>query len=86
MSKHKLALCPLHGIATRAKRTIQQCHTAWVRFVRVRLRQLDVENDFLADAPIVRRLSGILSSEASVDDYTSHLEEKYGTTTTTKTS
>jgi hypothetical protein len=29
------------------------------------------------NAPIVRRLSGILSPEVSLDDYKKHLEEKY---------
>jgi hypothetical protein len=30
------------------------------------------------DAPIVRRLSGTLSKEVTVQDYRQHLEEKYG--------
>ena len=28
--------------------------------------------------PIVQRLAGILSSEASIEDYREHLDEKYG--------
>jgi hypothetical protein len=32
----------------------------------------------LDDAPIVRRLSGILPENVSLQDYSEHLEEKYG--------
>ena len=31
----------------------------------------------LEDAPIVRRISGTMSSNATIDDYKKHLEEKY---------
>jgi len=31
----------------------------------------------LEDAPIVRRISGTISSNASIQDYKKHLEEKY---------
>ena len=31
-----------------------------------------------ADAPITRRLSGILSQQVSIDDHKEHLVEKYG--------
>ena len=31
----------------------------------------------LEDAPIVRRLSGTLSANASIQDYKNHLEDKY---------
>lgn len=34
--------------------------------------------EFLAGAPIVRRLSGSLPPEASLDDYARYLETKYG--------
>lgn len=41
------------------------------------LRQLDIAGDPLADAPIVQRLSGVLTEETSIDDYHRYLEEKY---------
>ena len=34
--------------------------------------------EILIDAPIVRRLSGILSSDVTIEDYRKHLDEKYG--------
>ncbi len=49
----------------------------------VRVRTLPVKPEEirgagnLADAPTVRRLSGILSQDASVEDYHKYLEEKY---------
>jgi len=35
----------------------------------------------LENAPIVRRLSGTLSQDVSVEDYKQHLAEKYGVKT-----
>lgn len=40
------------------------------------LRRLGTQDDPLADAPVVRRLSGTLSHAASVDHYRKCLEEK----------
>jgi hypothetical protein len=48
------------------------------RLVGEYLRQLSGQSDFLEEAPIVRRLSGILSQDVSVADYRKYLEEKYG--------
>ncbi len=52
--------------------------TTLTRLVSEFLRQLSIQDDPLADAPVVRRLSGTLSPEASIDDYRKYLEEKYG--------
>jgi hypothetical protein len=38
----------------------------------------EADMDFLEGAPIVRRLSGSLPSDASEDDYARYLEAKYG--------
>lgn len=40
------------------------------------LRQIPAQ-DPLDNAPIVRRLSGALSQDVSVQDYKAHLEERY---------
>jgi hypothetical protein len=52
--------------------------TTLTRLVSEYLRRLAARRDQLADAPIVRRLSGLLPEDVSQDDYRKHLEEKYG--------
>jgi hypothetical protein len=42
------------------------------------LQNLPGEQQPMQDAPIVQRLSGVLSSDASIEDYKKHLDEKYG--------
>lgn len=42
------------------------------------LCQSEVADDFLANAPIVRRLSGSLSADLSLQDYREHLVRKHG--------
>jgi hypothetical protein len=42
------------------------------------LQSLPGEQQPMQDAPIVQRLSGVLSPDVSVEDYQKHLEEKYG--------
>ena len=61
-----------------AKEYARQNNTTLTRLVSEYLRQLSGKSDFLEDAPIVRRLSGILSQDVSVEDYRRYLEEKYG--------
>ncbi len=52
--------------------------TSLTRLVSEYLQQLPVENDPLIDAPIVQRLSGLVSADVSIEDYQRYLEEKYG--------
>lgn len=61
-----------------AKAYARQHNTTLTQLVSEYLRQLSSQSDFLADAPIVRRLSGILSQDVSLEDYRKYLEEKYG--------
>jgi hypothetical protein len=61
-----------------AKRYAEDHDTTLTRLVSEYFRQLSVGNYALGDAPIVRRLSGILAQEATTDDYHQYLEEKYG--------
>jgi hypothetical protein len=42
------------------------------------LQQIPIEAEGLDQAPIVRRLTGLLSQDVSREDYRPHLEEKYG--------
>ena len=61
-----------------AKRYAHEQNTTLTRLVSNYLRSLARQSDPLADAPIVQRLSGSLSSAVSEEDYRRYLEEKYG--------
>jgi hypothetical protein len=78
MERTKLTIRVDRDLLERAKRYANEHNTTLTRLVSEYLRQLNVQDDPLADAPIVRRLSGTLSQKASVDDYREYLEEKYG--------
>jgi hypothetical protein len=61
----------------RAKAYAREHDTTLTRLITAYLDQIMLEEDPLADAPIVRRLSGSLSANVTVEDYRRHLEEKY---------
>ncbi len=61
-----------------AKRYAHEQNTTLTRLVSNYLRSLARQSDPLADAPIVQRLSGSLSSAVSEEDYRRYLEAKYG--------
>jgi hypothetical protein len=42
------------------------------------LEHIPSESEVLDHAPVVRRLTGLLSQDVSTDDYKKHLDEKYG--------
>jgi hypothetical protein len=68
---------PRH-LLERAKRYAKAHNTTLTRLISSYLKELSIEDDPLDDAPIVRRLSGILSADVSTDDYYKYLESKYG--------
>lgn len=78
MQKTKLTVRVPQDLLEGAKRYANEHDTTLTRLVSEFLRQLSVQGDPLADAPIVRRLSGALSPDASIEDYGKYLEEKYG--------
>ena len=78
MDETKLTIRVPRDLVEEAKRYASSHDTTLTRLVQEFLRQLHNEDDPLAKAPIVRRLSGTLPSEASVRDYKEHLEQKYG--------
>ncbi|MFZ3069633.1 MAG: DUF6364 family protein [Anaerolineaceae bacterium] len=59
------------------KRYAAQNNTTLTELIEAYLRQIPNHSP-LEDAPIVRKLSGILPSNVSVLDYKQHLDEKYG--------
>ena len=68
---------PRH-VLDNAKRYAQAHQTTLTELISTYLQQIPTESDVMNHAPIVRRLSGLLSSDISTDDYKKHLEEKYG--------
>ena len=81
MEQTKLTVRVSRDLLERAKRYAKAHNTSLTRLVATYLEQLNNHDDPLVDAPIVRRLSGILSKDVSVDDYYAYLEEKYGAQT-----
>jgi len=78
MERAMLTIRLLRDLLEGAKRYAKEHNTTLTRLVSEYLRQLSSQDDPLADAPIVRRLSGTLSQDASAEDYRRYLEEKYG--------
>lgn len=78
MEKTKLTIRMPRQLLERAKRYAVEHNTTLTRLVSEYFRHLNLEDDPLADAPAVRRLSGILSPDASVEDYRRYLQEKHG--------
>ncbi len=61
-----------------AKLYAREHGTTLTRLVVSHLAHLRREGDALADAPITRRLAGVLTPEASLEEYREYLEHKYG--------
>ncbi len=68
---------PRHLLAN-AKRYAQAHQTTLTELISAYLQHIPSESDVLDQAPVVRRLTGLLSSAVSIEDYKKHLEEKYG--------
>ena len=78
MEKTKLTIRVPRDLLEGAKRYASENNTTLTRLVSEYLRRLTIEKDPLSNAPIVQRLSGVLSEEVSVEDYREYLEHKYG--------
>jgi len=68
---------PRH-LLTNAKRYAQAHQTTLTELISTFLQQIPAESEVLDHAPVVRRLTGLLSPDVSTDDYKKHLEDKYG--------
>jgi hypothetical protein len=68
---------PRHLLAN-AKRYANAHQTTLTELISIYLQNIPADTDILDRAPLVRRLSGLLSPEVSLEDYKKHLEEKYG--------
>ena len=78
MEQTKLTVRVPRDLLEGAKRYAKAHNTTLTRLISTSLPGLSAQEDPLVDAPIVRRLSGILSKDVSVGDYDRYLEGKYG--------
>jgi len=82
MTESKLTVRVPRETITRAKAYARQHGTTLTRLITAYLEHLDSTPTELADAPIVRSLTGSLPSDVSVEDYRAYLEAKYRGTET----
>jgi Family of unknown function (DUF6364) len=61
-----------------AKRYAAAHNTTLTELISTYLQHIPIEAESLGKAPVVRRLTGLLSPDVSVDDYKKYLDEKYG--------
>ena len=76
MQETKLTVRVSRDLLENVKRYAAQNNTTLTNLIKAYLRHIPAQAP-LDDAPIVQRLSGMLSQDVSVDDYKKHLEEKY---------
>ena len=77
MEETKLTVRIPRDLVEKAKLYAKQNHTTLTNLIEAYLQNIPAQG-LLADAPIVRRLTGSLSQDVSIEDYRRHLEEKYG--------
>jgi len=77
MNESKLTIRVPRDLLDNAKLYAAQHNTTLTDLIKAYLRRIPAQSP-LEDAPIVRRLSGSLSPNLTVQDYKKHLEEKYG--------
>ena len=77
MEETKLTVRVPRELLENIKRYAAQNDTTITNLIEAYLRRIPTQSS-LENAPIVRRLSGSLSPDISVQDYHEHLEEKYG--------
>jgi hypothetical protein len=77
MDQTKLTVRVPRDLLENVKRYAAQNNTTLSNLIEAYLRRIPHQEP-LDDAPIVRRLSGILPEKVTIQDYHEHLEEKYG--------
>jgi hypothetical protein len=77
MDETKLTVRISRDLVENAKRYAAQNHTTLTELIESFLQRLPAQHS-LENAPIVRRLSGSLSQDVTMQDYKDHLESKYG--------
>jgi hypothetical protein len=77
MEETKLTVRVSRDLLENAKRYAAQNNTTLTELIDAYLRRIPAQHP-LENAPIVRRLSGVIPPGATIQDYKDHLEEKYG--------
>ena len=77
MQNTKLTVRVPRDLLENIKRYAQQNNTTMTALIEAYLRRIPAQEPF-EDAPIVRRLSGSLSQNVTIQDHKEHLAEKYG--------
>jgi len=78
MEETKLTIRLPRKLLENAKRYARAQNTTLTQLINEYLYHIPAPTDELKSAPIVRRLSGMLSRNISAADYKKHLEVKYG--------
>ena len=68
---------PRH-VLINARRYARAHQTTLTELISAYLQRIPSDSEILHHAPMVQRLTGLLSPDISTDDYKKHLEEKYG--------
>ena len=77
MEMTKLTVRIPRDVLDRAKSYAGEHGTSLSRLIAEYLLHVSSPEELPADAPIVQRLSGILSVDVTVDEYRRYLDEKY---------
>jgi hypothetical protein len=77
MQETKLTVRVPRDLLDNIKRYAAQNNTTLTGLIEAYLRRIPAQPS-LENAPIVRRLSGTLSPDITIQDYKKHLEDKYG--------
>jgi Family of unknown function (DUF6364) len=77
MQETKLTVRVPRDLLENMKRYAAQNNTTLTDLIEAYLRRIP-SSQSLENAPIVRRLSGTLPLDVTIQDYRKHLEEKYG--------
>jgi hypothetical protein len=78
MEQTKLTVRVPRRVLDDAKRYAAERQTTLTRLITEYLRAMAQPEDALSSAPVVRRLSGALSTAIGEEDYRRYLDEKYG--------
>jgi hypothetical protein len=78
MQETKLTIRVSRKLLENAKRYAREQNTTLTQLISEYLVQIPASIEELENAPIVKRLSGSLSQDVSIEDYKQHLQEKYG--------
>ena len=77
MQNTKLTVRVPKDLLENVKRYAQENNTTMTALIEAYLRRIPPQKPF-EDAPIVRRVSGSLSQDVTLQDHKDHLTEKYG--------